>query len=103
MSISVAENRWPYTHKVTKDPNSTLDYQLDWSSWLVDGESINDATVTVSGATKISSSFTSTTTTVWVSGGTTGSTASILFHITTDSSPHSRIDDRTLILHIAER
>jgi hypothetical protein len=103
MAVSVAANRWPYTYRYSKDPDAELDYQLDWSDWLADGESIIDLDVTVAGLTLLTSGFTATTTTAWVSGGVVGANGSIEFRITTDSAPLSRIDDRTLILRIAER
>lgn len=103
MAISVAANKWPYTHRLPKDPDAVLDYQLDWSDWLVEGESIIALTVAVGGLVLETSAFTATATTAWVSGGAVGAAGEIEFRITTDSAPLSRIDDRTLILRIAER
>jgi hypothetical protein len=103
MSISVAANKWPYTHRYPKDPNAKLDYQLDWSDWLADGENIANLSITVSGLTSETSVFTTTTTTAWVSGGVVGVDGSINYRVTTDSAPLGRIDDRTLLLTIAER
>lgn len=103
MAISVAATKWPYTHRVPKDPDGQLDYQLDWSDWLADGESIVALNVEVSGLDLETSAFTATTTTAWVSGGVVGVNASIRYRITTDSAPLPRIDDRTLILRFAER
>jgi hypothetical protein len=103
MAIDVGATKWPYTHKNPKDPDSTLDYELDWSDWLAEGVSIVALTVIVDGLTDAGSSFTGTTTKAWVSGGAAGGTGSITFRITTDSSPVAQIDDRTLILRIAER
>jgi hypothetical protein len=103
MAISVAANKWPYTHKLPKDPDAVLDYQLDWSDWLAEGESIAALAVTVTGLVLETSAFTATATTAWVSGGVVGALGEIEFRITTDSAPLSRVDDRTLILRIAER
>lgn len=56
---------WP-----PKDPGDTLDYLLDWSLFL-DSDTISSAVWTVpSGLTKTAQSETTTTTTVWLSGGT---------------------------------
>ena len=104
MSIDVGSTKWPYLHTEPKDPDSTLDYQLDWSAWLADGVSITALTVTATAGVEVeSSSFTATTTTAWLSGGTAGEIALVTFHITTDSSPVSQVDDRTLKLRILER
>lgn len=104
MTIEVAANKWPYQHKEPKDPDATLDYQIDWSDWLATGVSIVGLAVTADSGVEVdSSSFTSTTTTAWLSGGNLGETANITFRITTDSSPVAQIDDRTLKLRIADR
>lgn len=104
MAIEVGANKWPYLHKEPKDPDATLDYQLDWSGWLATGVSIVALTVIPDGGVEVdSSSFTATTTTAWLSGGTVGETANITFRVTTDSIPVAQIDDRTLKLRIADR
>jgi hypothetical protein len=104
MTIEVGANKWPYLHKEPKDPDATLDYQLDWADWLAEGVSIVDLDVTATaGVTVDSTSFTATTTTAWLSGGTAGDIALITFRITTDSSPVAQIDDRTVKLRILDR
>ena len=102
MSITVGVSAWPYKVSTAKDPDATLDYKLDWSNWLATGESIATATVTVTGATLVSNSNTTTTVTAWVSGGTVGEQVRIQYRITTNNST-PRIDDRTLILRVADR
>ena len=103
MAIDVKATAWPYRHKVPKDPDAILDYQLDWSGWLADGESITGVTVAVDGVNLETSTFTVDATTAWVSGGTAGETATITFRVTTDSNPINRVDDRSIILTIGER
>ena len=104
MSIDVGATKWPYQHKEPKDPDATLDYQVDWSAWLATGVSIVALTVTADGGVDVdSSSFTATTTTAWLSAGNAGEIANITFRVTTDSSPVAQIDDRTLKLRIADR
>lgn len=83
-----------------KDPNDVLDYTFDYSVWLQASETVTSHTATVTGATKDSSSNSTTAVTVWVSGGTAGSTASILSRITTNQG---RTIDRTISLRIQER
>lgn len=87
----------------TKDPDATLDYSFDWSSWLEDGETIASQTVTVdSDLTEDSISASDSAVTVWVSGGTAGQRYSIACKITTDNNP-ARIDERTIYIQVKEQ
>lgn len=53
---------------------SEYDYQIDWSAYIGD-DTISTSTWTVpAGITKVSDTNTTTTTTIWVSGGTGGNT-----------------------------
>lgn len=103
MSISVAERRWPYTVSVPKDPDATLDYTLDWSDWLTENESLAGIDIEISGATLVQTQLTNLMATAWISGGSVGSAISLRYRITTDSSPVNRVDDRTLLINVAER
>lgn len=103
MAIDVKAADWPYRYKILKDPDATLDYQLNWSGWLIEGESIIALEVLVVGVNLEETTFTVNSTTAWVSGGTIGKQASITFRVTTDSYPVNRKDDRTLILKIGDR
>lgn len=86
-----------------KDPDATLDYTFDWSSWLEDGETISTQTVTTpAGITEDSVAASTSAVTVWLSGGTAGTTYSIACKITTDNSPQ-RIDERTIKIQIKDR
>ncbi len=60
---------WP-----PKDPNEVLDYQMDWSDRLEDGETILTSTFVVASGdiAKDSQEFSGALTTVWFSGGTEG-------------------------------
>lgn len=87
--------------KFTKDPDAVLDYGLDWSAWLVTGDTITAATSTPeAGIVVDSTSFTTTTTTTWLSGGTAGTTYLVVVHVTTDDG---REDDRTLTIVVKDR
>lgn len=103
MSTKIGGNRWPYRHKESKDPNAVLDYQIDWTDWLTSGESIRSVEWVIVGATLVASVKTATTAIVWLSGGTVGVTISATCRITTDSEPVSRVDDRTLLITVAEQ
>ena len=84
-----------------KDPQSVLDYGFDWSDWLADGETILTSTWTVTtGLTKDSDSSNDTATTIWVSGGTAGTSYTITNHITTSAG---REDDRSHVLKVKDR
>lgn len=89
---------------LTKDPEAVLDYAIDWDvtgdSWL-SGDTISSVTWTVpTGLTKGSESNTTTTATVWLSGGTAGSIYSISCKIVTAGG---RTDERTFKLKVEER
>ena len=98
-----------------KDPDDTLDYKFDYAAltngtgdtdWLGSGETIASATITVDspGPTVEKSSITdsSTSVTVWVSGGTAGKTYKLACKITTNNSP-VRIAERTIALKVIQR
>ena len=58
---------------IRKDPQSVLDYTIDFSSWLPTSTTISSDTWTVdTGITKDSDSNTTTTATATLSGGTAG-------------------------------
>lgn len=65
-----------------KGLGDVVDYEITWN-WL-DGDTISDLVVTAeTGLIVDSSSFTNTTTTFWLSGGTAGTSYIVLLHITT--------------------
>jgi len=99
----MAISKWPHRLSVPKDPDATLDYQIDWSDWLADGESIVTSEWVVLGATLVDEGSTATLSTAWISGGSVGAMISLTNRITTDSSPVARIDDRTLIIKVAQK
>ncbi len=83
-----------------KDPNATLDFGHDWSRWL-DGDTIATSTWTVeAGLTKGIDSHDTTTTTVWLSGGTVNESYEVMNRIVTTGG---RTDDRTFTVSIRER
>ena len=58
---------WP-----NKDPADILDYQIDWSAALGEDTIASSVWTAPAGYTVNSSSFTTTTTTVWLAGGLAG-------------------------------
>jgi len=82
-----------------KDPDSVLDYMVDWTAWL-DGDLISASIWEVTGTIEIEAdSETTTTATVWLSGGTAGETATATNRITTAAG---RTEDQTLRFRIRE-
>jgi len=87
-------------NEFTKDPDAVLDYTWDWEDWL-DSDTISSSSVIVeSGLTADSDSNTTTTVTVWLSGGTLGEDYKVTNRIVTAGS---RTDDRTIIIKVREQ
>jgi len=97
-----------------KDPDAVLDYKFDWkpltnlsgnSDWLGSSEIISSYTITAAPGLTIDSDSqtdTNTSVTVWLSGGTDGTTYELACKIVTSSSP-SRTDERTIRIQVEER
>ena len=83
-----------------KDPDAILDYQIDWSDWL-GADTIVASTWTVgTGIIKDSDTFTATTATVWLSGGTVATSYSATNRIVTTLG---RTDDRTIQITVKNK
>jgi hypothetical protein len=88
----------------TKDPSARLDYTIDWSAWLTEGDTIASVEWTAApGITIGSSSYaptrTATTATVWLEGGTAEGIYRVACRITTDEG---RIDERSFDVRVRE-
>jgi hypothetical protein len=95
-----------------KDPSAVLDYKFDFASstngnggsdWLQSGETISSHTITEdSGITVDSSSITDTSTsvTVWLSGGTAGTTYRIACLVVTSAG---REDEQSIFVPVGQR
>lgn len=85
------------------DPSSVLDYTINWAAWLAASETISASTWTVAtGITQTTPapSNTTTTTTIWLTAGTAGTTYLITNHITTNQG---RQEDRSFSVAIADK
>jgi hypothetical protein len=83
-----------------KDPQAVLDYQIDWAAWL-GSDTISASTWTAeTGITIASSTNTTTTATVWLSGGTVGTSYVATNHITTAGG---RQDDRRIKFEVEDK
>lgn len=92
------------TNIFTKAPGAILDYQWDWSSWLAVGETIASFTITApAGITVQSSSNTTTTVTVWLTGGSPQTNYDIHCTIVTNATPQARTDIRTITIIVGNR
>lgn len=81
----------------TKDPDEVLDYVRDWTS-ILDGDTIATSVWTVpAGITKTTDSHTTTTATIWLSGGTADVDYAVVNRITTAGG---RTHDKTLTFNI---
>jgi hypothetical protein len=90
----------PQPTQYFKDPQSKLDYTVDWTAWL-GSDTIAASTWTLeAGLTKDSETRTATTSTVWVMGGTPGMIYRATCQITTAGG---RIDERSILIVVAQR
>ena len=83
-----------------KDPSAILDYTINWATWLGTDTIATSSWTVTAGITKVSDSKTTTTTTIFVSGGTAGSNYDLTCTITTAGL---RTDQRTIRVPVAER
>jgi hypothetical protein len=84
-----------------KDSQAVLDWRFDWSDWLADGESIIASVMTVSaGLVMDSNTFSATSATVWLSGGTPGQPYLVANRITTSAG---RTDERSITIRVTNR
>lgn len=87
-----------------KDPSEKLDYQVDWTTWLSEGETISGVDWTVetglSQPSTPAASNTTTTATVWLEGGTLGARYTIGCRITTNQS---RVAERSFTVQVEDR
>lgn len=84
----------------TKDPDATLDYIVDWASFL-GVDTINTSTWSVpAGITSVTTSNTTTTATIWLSGGTLNTRYAIRNRIITTGG---RTNDRTIYIKVRDQ
>ena len=86
----------------TKDSNAILDYQINWATWLGTDTIASASWFTASGITMTASSFTTTTATIWLSGGTVGLTYDCTNRIITAGAT-PRTDERTITIAVVNK
>jgi|NOAtaT_7_FD_contig_111_419445_length_1406_multi_2_in_0_out_0_2 hypothetical protein len=83
-----------------KDPQATLDYPINWAPWLTT-DTISSVVWTVpTGITQTATSNTTTTATIWLSGGEVGTEYTVTCRVTTTAG---RIDERSIAIRVAQR
>lgn len=83
-----------------KDPNELLDYTMDWSDWLA-GDKIATVSWTIPGGISSAGQMNSvSSTTIWLSGGTDGTSYDLSCLITTTGV---RTAERTMRISVVER
>jgi hypothetical protein len=88
-------------YRVYKDPSASLPYEVDWADWLPDGDTIASSTwVVEQGLTLVSSTYSSTTAQVVITGGTANRVYTITNQITTAAG---LVDQRSIKLYMVER
>lgn len=89
------------TSTVPKDPDSIVDYGLDWADWLTGGETITASSwPSLGDLTNESDSFTTTATAIFISGGVAGATYTLTNRITTSAG---RVEDRSIKISCREK
>ena len=87
------------TPRFFKDPDSVLDYSVDWTTWL-NGDSIaNSSWIAPSGITVDSDNHNGSVATAWLSGGTEGASYTVVNRIDTALG---RQHDQTIIFVVQE-
>jgi len=83
-----------------KDSNAELDYTIDWGAWLGNDAISTSSWTAEDGLTVGVSTFNTTTTTVWLLGGTAGEEYRVTNRIATVGS---RVDERTLVIRVVDK
>ena len=87
--------------KFEKDPDAVMDYEIDWSLWLGTDTIVASTWTIDDGITEhASTTFDTTSTTLWLSGGTVGTTYNAINHITTQSG---REEDQTIRIRLKQK
>jgi len=85
---------------IYKDPSATKDYKIDWSNWLVSGETIINMLWTVpSGITLEMQNATPSAAIIVLSGGTVNNNYKVTCHIVTSLDNEDDKEFRVVILN----
>jgi hypothetical protein len=83
-----------------KDPNSTIDFAVDWAEWLNTGDNVTVSTwETPTGLTLSSSSVSNNVARAFLTGGLAGVDYLITNRVTTQGG---RIEDRSILVQVRQ-
>lgn len=83
-----------------KDPNSTIDFAVDWVEWLNTGDNVSSSSWEVpAGLTVSSSSVTNNVTRAFLTGGIAGVDYLVTNRVTTQGA---RIEDRSILVQVRQ-
>ena len=89
------------SYRIGKDPDAVLDYSMDWTAWLLPGDSVSASDwLADDGITIDSDALAGPVATVWLSGGTARRTYVVTNRITTNGG---RVDDRSITVYVMDR
>ena len=83
-----------------KDPQATLDYPINWAAWLTTDTIVSVVWTVPTGITQTAATNTTTTATIWLSGGEVGTEYTVTCRVTTAGG---RIDERSIAVRVAQR
>jgi hypothetical protein len=83
-----------------KDPIAVSDFTVDWWQWLGDDTIATVVWTLPVGIANAGTTSSSSTTTIWLSGGTAGSSYSVFVTITTAGG---RTEKRTIKINVIEK
>lgn len=83
-----------------KDPTAVLDYTIDWREWLGDDTIITSTWTLPAGIVNSGTTYSTSTATIWLSGGTAGVSYSVYNTIITAGG---RTEKRTIKITALDR
>jgi hypothetical protein len=88
------------TKPYIKDPNAVLDYVVNWATFLGVDTIASDSWIVPSGITSVLETNTTTTSTIWLSGGTLNSKYRLTNRVVTAGG---RTDDRSIYVLVKDK
>jgi hypothetical protein len=88
------------SNRFRKDPDAIVDFGVPWAAWLVSDTITASAWLVPTGITSVLQTNTTTSATIWLSGGTVGTEYALRNRITTVGG---RTQDQTIYVTIEER
>ena len=90
------------TQVPTKDPNAVIRYGIDWSDYLGTEQILSSGWIAEGAIVIESDSHDTTSTSVLLSGGTSGTRYKVTNRITYTGTGGNETDDRTIIVPVRE-